>query len=233
VGCPMRCLFCATGKMGFTRNLKAVEIVDQVLYFARLLKKENKTVTNIVFMGMGEPLLNLKEVLEAINIFTGPEKLGMSERKITISTCGVTPNLIELIKSDYKGRLALSLHAANQKLREKLMPITSKYPLPELLKVVKEFAEKTGKRVSYEYILIDGLNDKPEDAKTLSLLLGKYLTHVNLIPYNPVSGKDWKRSSKNSIKIFSDYLTAGDLEHTIRVTMGDDIGAACGQLAGK
>jgi len=231
IGCPAGCLFCATGKMGFQGNLKAVEIVDQVLYFARILKKENQSITNIVFMGMGEPLLNLENVWEAIKIFTSPQKLGLSMRRITISTCGITPKLRELINIGYKGHLALSLHAPNQELRVKLMPIAAKFPLPKLLREFKAFTKITNKRVSYEYVLIAGINDQPKHAHVLAKILDPYLSFVNLIPLNPIKDSTLKRSPPASIKKFSEILTKYKIEHSVRVTMGDDIKAACGQLA--
>ena len=232
IGCPMGCVFCATGKMGFNGNLSDMEIVDQVLDFARILKKEDRSVTNIVFMGMGEPLSNLENVWDAIKIFTDPRMFGMSMRRITISTCGITPHLHKLITRGYKGRLALSLHAPSQELREKLIPIAAKFPLTELLAEFKEYAKITNKRVSYEYILIADLNDQPKHAHALARLLDPHLEHVNLIPYNPVQGLSFKRSSLASIQRFSNILTKCKIQNTIRVTMGDDIKAACGQLAG-
>ena len=232
IGCPIGCIFCATGKMGFRGNLSGMEIVDQVLYFARSLKTENKSVTNIVFMGMGEPLSNLENVWDSIKIFTDPKMFGMSIRRITISTSGITPYLHKLIERGYKDRLALSLHAPSQELREKIMPIATKFPLSELLAEFKKFAKITNKRVSYEYILIAGLNDQPKHAHALAGLLDPHLEHVNLIPYNPVQGVPFKRSEPASIKRFSNILTKCHIPHTIWVTMGDDIKAACGQLAG-
>lgn len=232
IGCPMGCTFCATGEMGFKGNLSGREIVDQVLYFARELRKENKSVSNIVFMGMGEPLSNLENVWEAIKIFTDPKMFAMSMRRITISTCGITPYLHKLIAKGYKGRLALSLHAPNQELREMLMPIAYKFPLTDLLAEFKEFARITNKRVSYEYILIAGINDQPRHAHILAKLLDPHLEHINLIPYNRVKDSPFERSDPASIKRFSDILAKYRIQHTIRVTMGDDIKAACGQLAG-
>jgi len=236
IGCPLGCRFCATGKMKFVGNLTAREIIDQVLYFARILKQQNQSVTNIVFMGMGEPLLNFDNVMKAIEILNNPEFLGFGIRRITISTSGITPQIKELIKRGYKGRLALSLHAPNQNLRETLMPIAKKYSLPELIASVKAFAVRTQLRVSYEYILIDQINDLPEHAHSLVELLGKTdpdFVHINLIPYNPVKGETYKRSSSKSIYSFADILTENGVSNTIRVTMGDDIKAACGQLAGE
>jgi 23S rRNA (adenine2503-C2)-methyltransferase len=231
IGCPVGCTFCATGRMGFQGNLIGDEIVDQVLYFARILKKEDKNVTNVVFMGMGEPLLNLSNVKEAIDIITDTGKMAYSERRIAVSTSGITPQLHQLITSGYKGRLVLSLHAPNQKLRERLMPIAKKYPLTGILNELKNFAKQTNKRVSYEYILIDGVNDKPEHARELFELLGNNLTHINLIPYNPIPGLSYERSSRENIEKFTKILTKCHMHFTLRVTMGDDIKAACGQLA--
>ena len=235
IGCPLGCKFCATGKMKFIGNLSSREIVDQVLYFARILKKQKQSVTNIVFMGMGEPLLNFENVMEAIKVLNNPELLGIGIRRITISTSGITPQIKELIKQGYKGRLALSLHSPDQKLRESIMPIAKKYPLPELIVAVKSFAIRTQLRVSYEYILIDGVNDLPEHAYLLVELIGNTnsdLAHINLIPYNPINGALFKRSSLKSIHTFSHILSENGISNTIRVTMGDDIKAACGQLAG-
>jgi 23S rRNA (adenine2503-C2)-methyltransferase len=233
IGCPVGCAFCATGRMGFQGNLTSEEIVDQVLFIARILKGEKQTITNIVFMGMGEPLLNLKNVIEAISIFTDPKKMGMSERRITVSTSGHTDNLKKLLAGGYAGRLALSLHAPNQKLREQLMPIAKKFPLDDLLVLLQEHAIKTNKRVSFEYTLINGVNDTQKDAEELASLLRHRLTHVNLIPFNPVLGIALKRSTPEAIQNFSRVLTNKHVHHTVRVTMGDDIAAACGQLAGK
>ncbi len=233
IGCPVGCVFCATGKMGFVANLSAREIVDQVLYFGRMLKKEKETITNVVFMGMGEPLLNLEQVMEAIKIMNSPDFMGLGIRRITISTSGITPKIYELMKGGYKGRLALSLHAPDQTLRERIMPIAKKYPLPELMSTVKAFATRTQLRVSYEYILIDGVNDTPEHARALVYLFGEDITfvHVNLIPYNPIPGAPYKRSTPAAVRAFSQILSDFEISNTFRVTMGDDIQAACGQLA--
>jgi len=234
IGCPLGCKFCATGKMRFVGNLSSQEIVDQVLYFARILTKQNQNVTNIVFMGMGEPLLNFEQVLGAIKIFNNPKFMGFGIRRITISTSGITPKIYELMKSGYKGRLALSLHAPEQKLRETIMPIAKKYLLPELISTVRAFAIRTQLRISYEYILIDKLNDQPKHACLLAKLIAEKnpeLVHVNLIPFNPVIGTDFKRSPLKSVYCFANILTDLGISNTVRVTMGDDIKAACGQLA--
>lgn len=233
IGCPVRCVFCATGKMKFVGNLTAREIVDQVLFFARILKQQKQSITNIVFMGMGEPLLNLEQVMAAVKILNNKEFMGFGIRRITISTSGITPKIYELIKLGYKGRLALSLHAPEQNLRESLIPIAKRYPLPELISAMKAFATQTQLRISYEYILINGINDQPDQARALVNLVGKNnsdLVHINLIPYNPVTGVSFKRSSLKSIHAFTKILTDYGISNTSRVTMGDDIKAACGQL---
>ena len=232
VGCPVGCTFCATGTLGFLGNLTVQEIVDQVLFVARLLKGQQQSITNIVFMGMGEPLLNLQPVLKAIAVFTDHRKMGMSERRITISTSGHIDNLKKLLKSGYVGRLALSLHAPNQKLRERLMPIAKKFPLDDLLILLDEHAKKTNKRISFEYTLIDGVNDVPKYAEELASIMRHRLTHVNIIPFNPVRGISYRRSPPDVIQQFSKILTNRHVHHTVRVTMGDDIAAACGQLVG-
>jgi len=233
VGCPMGCVFCATGTMGFVANLTADEIVEQVLFFSRLLKKENQKVTNIVFMGMGEPMINLIPTQEAIDILTDKDRFALGSRNITVSTCGVTPALKKFVNDGYKGRLALSLHAPNQSLREQIMPIAKSNPLDELMQVLDLYVQKTNRRVSYEYILIKDLNDQKEQAQELIKLLQNRLAHVNLIPYNPVSGKSYQTSEKKAVFAFASYLKEANIPHTIRVTMGADIQAACGQLATK
>lgn len=233
VGCPLGCRFCATGKMGFLGKLMAQEIVDQVLYFARLLKKQNQQVSNVVFMGMGEPLLNLDQVWQAIQILTDEKKFALGKRRITISTAGLISEFRQLVKLGFRGRVALSLHAPNQSLREQLMPIAKANPLPELLKALDDYVRITNKRITYEYILIEDFNDLDEHARQLATLLKNRLAHVNLIPYNPVAGESFSRPSKNRIHHFAKVLAQTGIAHSIRVTMGDDIKAACGQLAVK
>lgn len=229
VGCPVGCRFCATGKMGFGAMLSADEIIDQVLYFARRYKQ----ITNVVFMGMGEPMLNLKAVLGAISVLTDPEKIGFGQRRIVVSTSGYLPQFRQLIKSGFRGRVAISLHAPNQKLRAQLMPVAKIYPLNELFAAMDEFVSLTNKRVSYEYLLIDGVNDQDKHARQLTDLLKNRLAHVNLIPYNPIQAESYQRSSAGRVSRFKILLSQAGIPCTIRVTMGDDIAAACGQLAGK
>lgn len=231
IGCPMGCVFCATGTMGFVDNLTAAEIVEQVLYFARLLKQEDQKVTNIVFMGMGEPMINLTNTQEAIAVLTDKNKFDMSISRITVSTCGVVASFKKFINDGYKGRLAISLHAPDQKLRERIMPIAKTNVLAELFQTIDLYIKKTNKRVSYEYVLIKDLNDQIEHATALAKLMQNKLAHVNLIPYNPIPGKVYQAPSRNTIFAFASILEKARVPHTIRITMGADIQAACGQLA--
>jgi 23S rRNA (adenine2503-C2)-methyltransferase len=243
VGCPVNCAFCATGKMGFRGNLTNKEIIDQVLYFQRYLTSpslrapshsgEGKKVTNVVFMGMGEPLLNLENVENAISDMIDPEKLGISHRKVTLSTSGYITPLKKFIADGFRVRIAISLHAPNQELREKLMPVAKVFKLPELLKTLDEYVELTNKRITYEYILLKDVNDKPEHAKQLVELFKNRLAHINLIPYNPIYEASFGKPTQNSLRIFTSILAQNNINYTIRVTMGDDVEAACGQLADR
>jgi 23S rRNA (adenine2503-C2)-methyltransferase len=231
-GCPIGCTFCATGKLGFQGNLDANEIVDQVLYFARKLKKENQSVSNIVYMGMGEPMLNLKEVQKSIEILTDPGKVHMSMRRITVSTSGILSALQTFIDSGFRGRLAISLHAPNQAVRERIMPIAKSQRFDALLKIIDSYIHLTNKRVSIEYILIKNINDRKEHARELSRLFAGKLVHINCIPYNPVKGVSYERPSREDMNTFVKILSLSGIPHTLRITMGDDIMAACGQLDG-
>jgi len=233
IGCPVGCLFCATGKLGFKANLTAHEIVEQVLFFQRKLNSEQKRVSNVVFMGMGEPLLNLPEVLKAVRILTDPDKFALSDRRIAISTSGYIPQLKELMSSDYRGRLAVSLHAPNQELRTQLMPMANYNKLPDLMKVLDEYVELRNKRIFYEYLLISGVNDSEEHALELSDLLKGRLAHVNLIPFNPIAFASYKSSNDNAVIRFKNILLQDRISVSIRGTFGADIEGACGQLAGK
>lgn len=231
VGCPVNCTFCATGQMGFRGSLQAQEIVDQVLYFQRFLKKQNQSVTNVVYMGMGEPMLNKDEVEKSIEILTNPKKMGLGVRRITVSTSGYVPQFRQFVKNGYRGRVAVSLHASNQELRSQLMPVARAFSLPDLMAVLDEYTQLTNKRISYEYIMIADVNDTETHAKELATLLHNRLSHVNLIPYNPVPNTPYQRSSREAIDRFSEILTSHNVNNSVRVTMGDDIDAACGQLA--
>lgn len=230
VGCPLGCTFCATGKMGFYRNLEWYEIVDQVLYFDRLLKKENTKIRNIVFMGMGEPFLNFDNVIRAIKAINDPLKLGKGSRHITISTSGVIPGILKLIKQNMQVNLAISLHAPNNEVRSKIMPINKKYPLEQLIDSLDQYTKLTKRRIFYEYVMLKGVNDTEENAHELGKLLQGKLAHINLIPWNTVGGIEFVCSKREDIERFQKILEQYHLPSTIRVTLGDDIDAACGQL---
>ncbi len=232
VGCPVGCTFCATGKMGLRTKLTAQEIVDQVLFFARWLKDKDEKITNVVFMGMGEPMLNLEAIEGSIDVLINPEKMGLSQRRLTLSTAGFPEQIKKFVDDGYdQVKLAISLHAPNQELREKMMPIARQFSLKELFAALDYYQEKTNKLVSYEYILIKGLNDSPEHAQQLADLLAGKLAHVNLIPFNPVPGTGYQRPKRQQVSQFSELLSTAGISNSIRVTMGDEIDAACGQLS--
>ena len=228
VGCAVNCSFCATGKSGFKRNLTYQEIIEQVLSIQR---DTGLKVTNIVFMGQGEPLLNLNNVLKALEIFNNDFQIGA--RRITISTSGIIPGIKRLAEMDLQSTLAISLHAPNHKLRAELMPIENKYPIDELKNALIDYVEKTGRRITVEYILIHGFNDTPEVAKELAMLLRGVKCNINLIPYNSVIENDYKKPSNNDIMKFKYLLEHSGKKVTVRLERGADIDAACGQLRGK
>lgn len=228
-GCPVGCIFCATGQMGLEELLSEHQIVEQVLYFARILKLEGKKVSNIVYMGMGEPMLNLKSVARSIKILTDKEKFDIGKRRITVSTAGYIPNLKKFLNMKYGVKLAVSLHAPTQELRDMLMPnISTKNTLKDLFQVLDTYTEETNKRITYEYVLLRGINDSVEHAKELALLLKNRLSLVNLIDYNENSCFDFKKS-KNTI-LFKKILEERNINCTLRKSYGDDIKGACGQL---
>jgi 23S rRNA (adenine2503-C2)-methyltransferase len=228
VGCAMNCAFCATGKRGFIRNLTEKEIVEQVLTIQR---DTGLKVTNVVFMGQGEPLLNLENVLKSLKIFNEDFQIGA--RRITLSTCGVIPKINELAELNLQSTLALSLHAPNHQIRQKLMPIEKKYPLEDLKHALKNYVNKTGRRITIEYLLINGVNDSLEDAKETAHLLHEIKCNVNLIPYNSTEQNDFHKSRKDAIMKFKYVLEHSGKKVTIRLERGSDIDAACGQLSGK
>ncbi len=228
VGCAVNCSFCATGKGGFKRNLTHQEIIEQVLSIQR---DTGLKVTNIVFMGQGEPLLNLNNVLKALEIFNNDFQIGA--RRITISTSGIIPGIKRLAEMDLQSTLAISLHAPNHKLRAELMPIENKYPIDELKNALISYVEKTGRRITIEYILIHGFNDTQEVAKELAILLRGIKCNINLIPYNSVIENDYKKPSNNDIMKFKYLLEHSGKKVTVRLERGADIDAACGQLRGK
>ena len=240
VGCPLGCSFCATGKLGFKRNLEIFEIVEQVLFFARHLKTKNEKITNVVFMGMGEPFLNYDNVLEAIKILNNKNGFNLGARHFSISTVGITENIKKLSEEKLQINLAISLHAPEDELRSKIMPINKKYPIEEVLMAVEEYIKKTKRRVMIEYVMIDGVNDSDECAKKLAELVKRPLCFVNLISYNPAGIYEaynptgiFKPSSPARIKIFKEILEKKGITVTQRYRFGQNIKAACGQLANK
>ncbi|MCX6825563.1 MAG: 23S rRNA (adenine(2503)-C(2))-methyltransferase RlmN [candidate division SR1 bacterium] len=239
VGCAMGCIFCVTGKLGFKRNLTRDEMVSQILFANNFIKKKLGKqedgslhgVRNIVFMGMGEPLLNYDNVKKSIEIMLRQEAgFSLSKRHITISTCGIVPGIRKLIKDGITVKLAISLHAPNQVLRDKLMPIAKAYPLDELTKVIGEYVKATDNRVFYEYIMIRNMTDTPEVARQLVTLLRKKLAHVNLIPYNTNPAIQLEESDVKTIQNFKRILEEGGLTVTVRDNMGRKMKGACGQL---
>lgn len=237
VGCILNCDFCSTGKQGFNRNLTTAEIIGQVFIAVRALSKLNGThdhgVTNVVMMGMGEPLLNLDNVLPALNIMLDNFAYGLSKRRVTVSTAGVVPQLKELRKASDVA-LAVSLHAPNDELRNKLVPLNKKYPLAELMDVCRDYFKDDPRRsITMEYVMLKNVNDTPLHAKQLIRLLNGIRVKMNLIPFNPFPHTDYERSDLETIYAFRDTLMKSGMNTTIRRTRGDDIDAACGQLVGQ
>lgn len=229
VGCPLGCVFCATGQMGLKRNLTTGEIIGQILSISKLYGK----LDNIVYMGMGEPLLNYDNVLRSVRIITDEMGLNFSSRKITISTSGLVPEIKKLSNENIPLTLAISLHAANNELRNKLIPINKKYPLEDLLEAVKYFINKTNRKVTFEYIIAKDINDSVSHAKELAVLLKGFLCNVNIIPANPIPGFSMKRPNTKTIANFVQILQSKGIETVIRSEKGSDIDAACGQLKTK
>lgn len=225
VGCPMGCDFCATGKGGFKRNLQTHEIVDQVL---TVQEEFQRRVSNIVFMGMGEPLLNTDNVLAAIRCLN--EDVGISQRAITLSTVGIAGRIRTLAQHQLQITLAVSLHASNQRLREQLIPSALRYPLVDLLAECREYVQLTKRRVTFEYILLAGLNDLPEHAQELAQHLRGFQAHVNLIPYNPIGDADYQRPSRQRVEGFVKALKSHQIAVSVRYSRGLEADAACGQL---
>ena len=260
IGCPAGCVFCATGKMGITRNLTDREIYEQVLYWNQILKKEylegdntstgsasekkwngknpphEARVRNIVFMGMGEPMFNYENVISAIKFLNDDKKFGIGVRHITISTVGIIPGIEKLLSENLSVNLAFSLHAATEELRNELVPMNKTYPLADLMVVLDKYTKKTGRRIFYEYVVLKGKNDRDRDAHDLGKLLQHRMAHLNFIPYNvnPECGDDLKVPEEERMRTMQNILlNEYDVPSTIRMTMGDDVDAACGQLANK
>jgi 23S rRNA (adenine2503-C2)-methyltransferase len=229
-GCPVGCPFCATGKFPFGRNLKAHEIEEQAIDAARRLELEGRRLSHVVFMGMGEPFVNYAAVIESVRRISDPDRLAISPRRIVLSTSGIIPRIEHLADEKLPVTLAISLHAARDELRDVLVPINRKYPLEELVAAAQGYAEKSGRRVSYEWVLLAGVNDTERDAKELGRLLRRKLAHVNLIPFNPVDGTPYHAPSRDGVRRFRDLVAAEGLNVTVRDTRGREADAACGQL---
>ena len=232
-GCAVGCPFCATGELGFERDLEVAEIVDQARHARRRLAAAGRHLTNIVFMGMGEPLLNLDAVLGAAAALTDPARFGMGARHLTLSTSGVVPAIERLTRLRPQWTLAISLHAARDPLRDLLVPLNRRWPVAEVVAAARAYGEATGRRVSYEYVMIDGINDTPADADAVVRLLRGSGAHVNCIPMNPVAHTPWRASSPDRIAAFAARLAAGGIGVTVRRNRGQEVGAACGQLAAE
>ena len=231
VGCQQACRFCLTGSGGFARNLAGWEIADQVLETARILRnEEGPGITNIVLMGMGEPLANLDEVLRALEVITAEQGLALSPRRITLSTDGLVPGIDHLARSGFKVNLAVSLNASSDEIRDRIMPVNRRYPLRALLAACRRFPLGPRRRITFEYVLLKGVNDSENDARRLATLLAGIRCKVNLIPFNPFSGSLFERPDDATVRRFQAVLLARHFTAPVRESRGRDISAACGQL---
>ena len=232
VGCPVGCPFCETGQAGFVRNLTLGEIAAQVLYFARAQKRAGHELplTNIVIMGMGEPFMKFNVTWRAIQAFTDNARFGMGARRVTVSTSGYVDGIEKLIETNSQVNLAVSLHAANDALRDVLVPVNRKYPLRDLMHACREYVRATHRRITFEYALMDGINDHTEQAHEVAQLLRGLLCHVNLIPLNPTSESPYQRTPYARVKQFEKILRDAGIPTTLRVEKGIEIAAGCGQL---
>jgi len=233
-GCSLECRFCATARLKLMRNLETDEIYDQVLLSAQLAKEfYGRPLTNVVFMGMGEPLLNYKNVIQAIELLSSPDGLGMSHKRFTLSTAGIIKMILKLADDKIPCKLAVSLHAALDDKRTQLMPINQSNSLKALRKALMYYYQKTGRTITLEYLMLDEINDREEDAKALVKFARAFPSKVNLIEFNTVEGMPFKKSKSKQVKFFQQFLISQGLIATIRKSRGLDIDAACGQLAGK
>ena len=231
VGCAMGCVFCATGQMGYKRNLTSGEIIEQVIYFARFLKEQGERVTNVVIMGMGEPFHNYDATLSAIDRLNDPDGFDLGARRFTISTVGLIPKIRQFADEKRQVNLAISLHAANDQMRSALLPIDKKYQIEELIQACRYYVDQTGRRITFEWALIQDVNDSPADARQLSGLIRGLLCHVNVIPLNPTSKYDGQATTRQRAEAFRAELEKVGIPCTIRLRRGIDIQAGCGQLA--
>ncbi|HEU0294142.1 MAG TPA: 23S rRNA (adenine(2503)-C(2))-methyltransferase RlmN [Anaerolineales bacterium] len=232
-GCAMGCIFCATGQMGFKRHLSSGEIVAQVLYYARTLRAENQTVTNIVLMGMGEPFHNYDNTMAAVDRLNDPDGFNFGARRFTVSTVGLVPQIRRFADEKRQVNLAISLHAADDAERTKMLPVNKRYNIDEVLEACRYYVEKTHRRVTFEWALINEVNDSPEVAQRLAARLRGLLCHVNAIPLNPTMGYKGKGTSRERAQEFKETLERAGVPCTIRMRRGIDIAAGCGQLAGS
>jgi 23S rRNA (adenine2503-C2)-methyltransferase len=231
-GCAMGCVFCATGQMGFKRHLSSGEMIAQVIYYARMLKQENQNVTNIVLMGMGEPFHNYDNTLQAIDRLNDPEGYNFGARRFTISTVGLVPMIRRFADEKRQVNLAISLHAADDESRVSMLPINKKYKIDEVIDACHYYVAQTGRRVTFEWALIQGVNDTPEVARKLASKLKGLLCHVNAIPLNPTAGFEGRATDRQRAALFKETLEQAGIPCTIRMKRGIDIQAGCGQLAG-
>jgi 23S rRNA (adenine2503-C2)-methyltransferase len=232
-GCAMGCVFCATGQMGFKRHLSSGEIVAQVLYYVRMLKEENQVVTNIVLMGMGEPFHNYDNTMSAIDRLNDSDGYNFGARRFTISTVGLVPQIRRFADEKRQVNLAISLHAADDDERLQIMPVNKRYKIDDVIQACKYYVEQTGRRVTFEWALISGVNDTPEVAKKLASRLKGLMCHVNAIPLNPTAGYEGKATDRQRAILFKESLEQAGIPCTIRMRRGIDIQAGCGQLAGQ
>lgn len=238
VGCPLDCKFCATGLMGYKRNLNVGEIVDQYLLAAKDYGKDK--ITNIVYMGMGEPLLNYTNTLNSLSIFYNELTKGVSRNRITVSTAGIAPKIIDLANTEHRVKLAFSLHSCFEDIRSQIMPINKKYSLRENIDALKYFERKTGRRITFEYTMLKGLNDRAEDIRALTKLSREIPSKINIIPFNSIAhmnpggiSAELEPTSQNKLQEFAQKLRDNNITVMVRQTQGNDISAACGQLAIK
>jgi 23S rRNA (adenine2503-C2)-methyltransferase len=229
----MGCTFCATGQMGFRRNLTSGEILEQVVYYARILSNQGEQVTNVVVMGMGEPFHNYEATIGAIDQLNHPDGFNLGTRRFTISTVGLVPGIRRFTVENRQVNLAVSLHAADDELRSSLLPINRKYPLNELISACRDYVTTTRRRITFEWALINGLNDGIDQARKLARLVQGMNCHVNVIPLNPTQGYSGKGTTRRRAAAFSQELEARGISCTIRLRRGIDIQAGCGQLAGE
>jgi 23S rRNA (adenine2503-C2)-methyltransferase len=231
-GCAMGCIFCATGQSGFKRNLTSGEILQQVIHFALELHKNEEKLTNIVVMGMGEPFLNYDQTLKAIDLLNDPNGMNLGERRFTLSTVGIIPRIVQFSNEKRQINLAISLHAANNELRSRLLPINRKYPLEELIKACVYYVAQTHRRITFEWALIEGINDEVQHARELIHLIKGIMCHVNLIPLNPSQHYEGKGTTRDKANAFKEQLERAGIPCTLRLKRGIEIQAGCGQLAG-